>query len=134
VTNKIIVDATRGTVKQDIAVIPNKLLEGAEQAIIEAAHLMQGIAQVHVRVDTGSLRDSIRVERGGQTMHWRQVRVRAGGYITNPKTGKLVHYAAAVEAKYPYMRPAYEEVRPQIETIITRICLDEVSKLPSVSI
>ncbi len=128
----ITVDMNSYTVKQDIAAIPNKLLEGAEEAILEAAHLMVGLAQVHVRVDTGSLRDSIRVERGGKGLHWAQVRVRAGGYIVNPKTGKLVHYAAAVEARFPYMRPAYEEVRPQIETIITRICLDEVSKLPSV--
>lgn len=126
------VDMNSYTVKTDIAAIPNKLLEGAAEAILEVAHLMKAYAIWKVRVDTGSLRDSIRVERGGKTMHWAQVRVRAGGYVTNPKTGKLVHYAAAVEAKYPYMRPAFEEVRPQIETIIIRICLDEVSKLPSV--
>jgi len=125
-------DVNTSIVKQDIATIPNALLEGAEQAIMEAAHLMQGLAQIHVRVDTGSLRDSIRVERGGESMHFRQVRVRAGGYVTNPKTGRLVDYAVIVEIKYPYMRPAYEEVRSQVETIITRICLDEVSKLPSV--
>jgi len=129
----ITLDMNSTTVKRDIAAIPEKLLEGVEQAIMEAAHLMVGLAQVHVRVDTGSLRDSIRVERGGQGLHWRQVRVRAGGYIVNPKTDKLVHYATIVEFKYPYMRPAFEEVRPQIVDIINRICLDEVSKLPSVS-
>jgi len=129
----ITVDMNSTTVKRDIAAIPEKLLEGAEQAIMEAAHLMVGLAQVHVRVDTGSLRDSIRVESGGQGLHWRQVRVRAGGYIVNPKTGKLVHYAAVVEGKYPYMRPAYEEVKDQIVDIINRICMDEVSKLPSVT-
>lgn len=128
------VDFNSTTVKQDIAAIPNAILEGAEQAILEAAHLMQGLAQVHVRVDTGSLRDSIRVERGGEGMHFRQVRVRAGGYVVNPRTGKLVHYAAIVEAKWPYMRPAFEEVRPQIETIIRRICEVELARLRSVSV
>lgn len=126
------IDMNSTTVKQDIAAIPTKLLEGAEQAIMEVAQLMRAYAIWRVRVDTGSLRDSIRVERGGRGMHWREVRVRAGGYIVNPKTGKLVHYAAIVEAKYPYMRPAFEKVRPQIVDIINRICLDEVSKLPSV--
>jgi len=126
-------DFNKGTVKEDVAAIPNKLLEGAEQAILEVAHLMAGLAQVHVRVDTGSLRDSIRVERGGRTMHWRQVKVRAGGYVTNPRTGKIVNYAAVVEVKYPYMRPAWEQVRPQAEEIIRRVCLSHVKELGSVT-
>jgi len=127
-------DFSSGTVKRDVADIPNKLLEGAEEAILEVAHLLAGLAQVHVRVDTGSLRDSIRVERGGQGMHWRSVRVRAGGYIVNPRTRKLVDYAALVEAKYPYMKPAWYEVRGQVETIIRRKCLEEISHLASVSV
>lgn len=131
-TRTIRLDFSSGTVKQDVAAIPNKLLEGADEAILEVAHLMVGLAQVKVRVDTGSLRDSIRVERGGQTMHWRQVRVRAGGYVTNPRTGKLVNYASVVEAKFPYMRPAWEQVRPQVEEIIHRICLEHVKTLDSV--
>jgi len=126
-------DGLKGTVKQDVAAIPNKLLEGAEEAILEVAHLMAGLAKVHVRVDTGSLRDSIRVERGGRTMHWRQVKVRAGGYVTNPRTGKIVNYAAVVEVKYPYMRPAWEQVKPQAEEIIRRVCLEHVKTLGSVS-
>jgi len=126
-------DFGKGTVKQDVAAIPNKLLEGADEAILEVARLMAGLAQVHVRVDTGSLRDSIRVERGGRTMHWRQVRVRAGGYVTNPRTGKIVDYAVVVEAKFPYMRPAWDEVRPQAEAIIRRICLEHVKELGNVS-
>jgi len=121
-------------VKQDVAAIPNKLLEGAGEAILELAHLMAGLAQVHVRVDTGSLRDSIRVERGGQTMHWRQVRVRAGGYIINPRTGRLVDYAGIVERKHPYMRPAWNDVRPQAEAIIRRCCLEQIKELEGVTV
>ena len=130
----ITVDLNTWTVKQDIADIPNKILEGAEEAIMQVAHLMSGLAQVHVRVDTGSLRDSIRVERGGQGMHWREVKVRAGGYVVNPKTGKLVDYAAAVEAKYPYMRPAWNEVQSEAQDIIRRICLEQVRQLGSVTL
>ena len=92
-----------GTIKQQIAQIPSKLLEGAEQAIMETAHLVLGLAQVHVRVDTGSLRDSGRIERGGKGLHWAEVKVRFGGYVTNPRTGRLVDYAAIIEHRYPYL-------------------------------
>ena len=127
-------DLQKGTVKQDIAEVPNKLLEGAFEAIMAAAHLMQGLAQVYVRVLTGSLRDSIRVERGGESMSWRQVRVRAGGYVVNPKTGRLVDYAVIVERKYPYMKPAWQEVRPQVEEIIRSNCLAKIAELESAGV
>lgn len=124
----------KGTIKRDIMEIPNKMLEGAFEAILEAAHLMQGLAQVYVLVDTGSLRDSIRVERGGEAMHWRRVRVRAGGYVVNPKTGKLVDYAVHVERMHPYMRPAWESVRSQVEAIVRRKCLEHVKEIASVGV
>lgn len=133
-TNVIKLDLYSPTIKQDIADIPKKLLEGAEQAILEAAYLVLGIAQVRVRVETGALRDSGRIERGGQGMHWRKVRVRFGGYKINPKTGKLVDYAWIVELRYPFLGPAAKEVYPQIRDIINRICLAEVAQLESVSV
>ena len=55
-------------VKGEIAQLPEKMLEGAWEEIIQAVTLMKALAQVYVRVDTGSLRDSIRVERGGEDM------------------------------------------------------------------
>jgi len=127
-------DLDKGTIKQDVAEIPNKLLDGAFEAILEAAHLMQGLAQVYVLVDTGSLRDSIRVERGGEGMHWRRVKVRAGGYVTNPKTGHLVDYAVHVERMHPYMRPAWESVRSQVEEIIRRKCLEHIKEISSAGV
>jgi hypothetical protein len=105
-------------VKEKLANLPEKMLEWAEEVLLKQAELMKGYAQVYVPVDTGSLRDSIRVERGGESLHWRQIKVRAGGYVTNPKTGKLVNYAAIIEAKYPFMRPAFEEVKPIIAEMI----------------
>jgi hypothetical protein len=111
-------DLVSGTVKEDIARLPEKMLEFAFEVLLQQAELMKGLAQVYVPVDTGSLRDSIRVERGGEGEAWRRVRVRAGGYVTNPKTGRIVNYAAVVEAKYPYMRPAFEEVKVTIAEMI----------------
>ncbi len=114
-------DVNKGTVKQDLAMLPEKMLEAAYEELKQAAYLMVGLAQVNVRVDTGSLRDSIRVERVGPTYHLhRMVRVRAGGYVTNPKTKRLVDYAAIVETKFPYMRPAFDEVRGNLAHLIRR--------------
>jgi hypothetical protein len=111
-----------GTAKTDLAVLPEKMLEFAFEVLLQQAELMKGLAQIYVPVDTGSLRDSIRVERGGEGEKWRRVRIRAGGYVTNPKTGKLVNYAGVVEAKFPYMRPAFDEVEPTIADMIrTRV-------------
>jgi hypothetical protein len=104
--------------KTNLATLPEKMLDYALEVMMDQAHLMVGLAQVYCRVDTGSLRDSIRVERGGEGLGWRQVRVRAGGYIINPKTGRFVDYAGVVEAKYPFMRPAYDEVAPTIKTML----------------
>lgn len=112
------IDLADTYVKEKLADLPEKMLEFAFEVLLQQAELMKGLAQVYVLVDTGSLRDSIRIERGGESLHWRQVRVRAGGYITNPKTGKLVNYAAIIESRSPYMRLAYEEVKPTIADMI----------------
>jgi len=124
----IIIDMTKGVNKEEIARLPEKMLEYAFEALMQQAELMKGLAQVYVRVDTGSLRDSIRVERGGEREGWRRIRVRAGGYIVNPKSGQLVNYAIHVEAKYPYMRPAYEEIRPTIAGMIKAKVVERINQ------
>jgi HK97 gp10 family phage protein len=100
------------------------MLEHAFEALLKQAELIKGLAQVYVPVETGSLRDSIRIERGGVGKGWRQVRVRAGGYVANPKTGRLVDYAKYQEfgTKYItarlFMTQAYQEVKPTIGEMI----------------
>lgn len=122
-------DMMKGTIRKDIAELPEKMLDSAYEELLQQAELMKGYAQVNVRVDTGALRDSIRIERVGPTRHLhRMVRVRAGGYKTNPKTGKIVNYAAIVELKYPYMRPAWEAIKPNINALIKRRVVRDCSK------
>jgi len=115
-----------GNLKVDLARLPEKIRDIAFEVLIEQAHLIQGLAQVNVRVDTGSLRDSIRVERGGEGEHWRRVRIRAGGYITNPRTGKLVDYAVFVETHFPFLGPAVDEVKPTITDMIKNAVVEGV--------
>lgn len=114
--------------KQDLADLPEKMVEWAEEVLLDRAYLILGLAQVNVRVDTGSLRDSGRIERGGRGKRWRRVRVRFGGYVTNPRTGKLVNYAAIVEGKYPYLRPAYESVKDDIAFLIARKVVENAQR------
>jgi len=118
-----------GTTKTDLAVLPEKMLEFAFEVLLQQAELMKGLAQIYVPVDTGSLRDSIRVERGGEGEKWRRVRVRAGGYVENPKhPGHTVNYAWIVEQRYPFMRPAFEEVKPMIVDMIKARVVEGCSK------
>jgi hypothetical protein len=104
--------------KTSIATLPEQMLDYAKEVLLDQARLMVGLAQVYAPVDTGALRDSIRVEVGGEGAGWRQVSVRAGGYIMNPKTGRLVDYAGIVEMRQPYMAPAWEEVAPTIREML----------------
>jgi hypothetical protein len=117
-----------GQVKTDLADLPEKMLEYAFEVLMSRAELMKDLAQVYVRVDTGSLRDSIRIERGGESKNWRRVRVRAGGYVTNPKTGRLVDYAGIVEQRFPYMRPAFDEIKGDIADMIRAKVVEGCSK------
>jgi len=105
-------------VKDKLAVLPEKMLEWAEEVLLERAQYMRDVAQVLVPVDTGSLRDSIRVERGGKSMSWRQISVRAGGYVVNPKTGRLVDYAVYVEGNFQFMHSAFLQVKSTIAEMI----------------
>jgi hypothetical protein len=121
-------DGTKGTVKKDLADLPEKMLEYAFEVLMDRAYVMKGYAQIFVRVKHGYLRDSIRVERGGEGKHWRRVRVRAGGYVPAPMYKKrVVDYAAIVEAKYPYMKPAWLQVRDTIADMIKARVVEECS-------
>lgn len=114
-------DFMKGKVEQDLAMLPEKMLEAAYEELLQQAELMKGLWQVNAPVDTGSYRDSVRIERVGPSYHLhRMVRVRAGGYITNPKTMRLVDYAAILEARYHCGQTAFDSVKGNIASLIQR--------------
>ena len=80
------------------------------------------MAKILVLVDTGTLRKSIRKERGAGNV----IKVRAGGYFVNPKTGKIVDYAHWVEFMSPFLRPAYRMTEPYIRNLIRQKVLERV--------
>lgn len=121
-------DLNDPNIKDKIATLPEKMLEHAEAVLSRQCDLIVGIAKINVLVDTGSLRDSIRKERGGEGQHWREFRVRAGGYVTNPRTGRKVDYARYVEERSPFLRPAVEEVKPTIVEMIRANVVEKTSE------
>ena len=98
--------------------VADKMIERAFEIAVAQAKVMQGYAQVLVRVVTGSLRDSIRIEVPVIVDNKRSVSVRAGGYVTNPKTGRLVDYAWIIEARYPFMAPAFGMIEGTMEAML----------------
>jgi hypothetical protein len=111
-------DLASGVVKEDIARLPEKMLKFAFEVMMTQAELMKDLWQVGIRVDTGAARDSIRIERGDEGEAWRRVRVRGGGYVVNPKSGRLVDYMGILEEKYGAGHLAFEEVKPTIAEMI----------------
>ena len=75
-------------------------------------------AKATVRVSTGSLQKSIRKQHHVSQGHIHSTGVSVGGYIINPKTGRIVDYARYLEygtskmPPYPYLAPALERNRP----------------------
>lgn len=127
-SNVISYDLNDPAVKQKLANLPEKMLEWAFEVLMKQAELMKGIWQVIAAVDTGSYRDSVRIERGGEGLHWRQVRVRAGGYVVNPKTGRLVDYAQHLEARYHFGQAAFQQVRYVIADMIKAEVVQKASE------
>lgn len=95
----------------------NKGINFLERYVAEALDEIAGNiitdAKSYVAVDTGSLQKSIRKQVYAKPAHnVRKIGVRAGGYVRNPKTGRLVDYAVYQEygtsrmRPQPFMRPA----------------------------
>jgi len=117
-------NSLREIMQADLARLPEKMKAGALEAINEAADFMVVIAKSYCPVDTGTLEGSIRKEQSGNI-----VRVLAGGYqFLNPKTNRPCNYAVFVEAKHPFMRPAWETVRKFIDSQIRKKVLEKINK------
>ena len=95
--------------------MPDAFESALIDALQEAAYLGKERAKTLVPKDTGALQNSIRVERlAREASKILYTGIRAGGYIRNPRTGRLVDYASHVEygtskqRPQPYLRPAQE--------------------------
>ena len=83
----------------------------------------------------GSLRKSIRLKTkarpAGNIM---SIGVSAGGYVTNPNTGKKVNYAGHVEygtsrqTPQPFLRPAYLNNQQKLRMLVKQAVIDSIRK------
>lgn len=92
--------------------IPNKIDRVIEIAGRKTAEEARDRAKRLVTVDTGALRKSIRIERRRKEGKNSFIGIGAGGFVRNPRSGRLVDYAAFVEfgtsrqRPQPFLRPA----------------------------
>ena len=92
----------------DFEALKRRLIDAAFEALVIQCYLIVGLAQIYVNVDTGKLRDTIRLQIDYET---KAVTVLAGGLYG-------VDYASIVEARYGYMARAVAEVQPTIAAIM----------------
>jgi HK97 gp10 family phage protein len=108
----------------------------AEAGLKEFAEVVRDMAKIFCPVGTpqstgipgyigGSLRTSIRIQAYAKPKaHLHKIGVSAGGYITNPNTGRKVDYARWVEhgtsrmMSRPFMRPALDMCKKSILKLI----------------
>jgi len=97
-----------------LANLQNEVLDRtAETSLKKVAVKIRDSAKKLCPVATGSLQKSIRLQvHARPARHIHKIGVSAGGYITNPNTGRRVDYARYVEhgtsrmTMHPFMRPA----------------------------
>ena len=99
------------------AAAKNSAFEATDEVLDEAVD----DAKRGAPVDTGSHQKSIRKERLAKPRHhYTYQGIRAGGYITNPKTGRKVDYSRYLEYGTSRMRPR-PHIRPAMKKAIKKL-------------
>ncbi len=85
-------------VKRNFTTLSTGIDRAAVRVLKKIAADVKDEAKELVPVDTGALQKSIRVITTAKVAgNITRVGVRAGGFVVNPKTGKLVNYAIPIE-------------------------------------
>jgi len=115
-------------VKVMIDNLKNRLSQEGKTRLHVFVEEIRNDAKTLCPVDTGSLRKSIRIETyAAPAGEIHRIGVRAGGYVVNPKTGRLVDYANHVEygtsrsPAQPYIRPAFINKQARLKSLLREI-------------
>ena len=116
-----------GNLEKILAGIPHGLRQETEKELHRVVEKIRDLAKRFCPVDTGSLKLSIRIYvHANPAGVWHVISVRAGGYITNPKTGLKVNYAVYVEFgtskmhAQPFLRPAWQTYRRELQRVMRK--------------
>ena len=123
--NTITIDWSKGTVKAQLAVLAEKMSDAAFEALDEGTDFIVMMMKTLVLVRTGTLQKTCRKERSGKG--YRTIVVRAGGYYTNPETGRICDYAHWVEMRSPFVAPSIAMVDNYIKSLIGQRVVEAVS-------
>jgi len=115
--------------------MPDKVREQAQDKLLTYAHKVKNVAYMMVPVKTGSLQKSIRVEVYSLPAGYLvKLGIRAGGYVVNPESRRIVDYAGYVEygtrkmKAQPFMRPAIEFYKPELSKVLRQIVKEAVNQ------
>lgn len=104
--------------------MPRAFQSAMTDALLESAELGKERAKSLVPIDTAALQRSIRIERIAKpARNIIRTGIRAGGFIRNPRTNRLVDYAIYVEfgtsrqRPQPFLRPAHEYAMKRLPSI-----------------
>jgi HK97 gp10 family phage protein len=111
---------TLGEARAKIPDLADRMTDAAYQALVNRAEFMRDMAKALVPVNRGFLRDSIRVETVASTGEKRTVHVIAGN--------SAVKYARYVEAKQPFMQPAFNLIREDLKAVLENAVAEETQK------
>jgi len=104
--------------------IQDNLNPVVEAELKEMAEAIRDLAKIFVPIETGSLQKSIRLQSHTKSGGLHSIGVSAGGYVTNPKSGRMVDYAIHVEfgtsrmMPRPFMRPALDMCKRTVTKLI----------------
>ena len=105
--------AIRITVQSNrLPAVAAKLPAAANIVLERHGREMEATAKRLVPVDTGALRDSIAWEMTGET---------SGQLVAGQEYAGYVEFGTRHAAAQPYIRPAFEQQRPEIEAAFRRI-------------
>ena len=85
----------------------NRAENETQKAVLRAGELVGGKGRQLVHVLTGRYKNSISTQLQGGSLFTKPVSL----------TGPQVNYGAALEARYPYMKPALEQSREDIKRL-----------------
>jgi HK97 gp10 family phage protein len=92
----------------------------ADEALVETLDEAVVDAKAGAPVDTGAHRQSIRRERYANPRGFATYQgIRAGGYVRNPKTGRIVDYSRHLEYGTSRMRPR-PHIRPALRNSLKK--------------